>query len=98
MMHFFRIFSIMRAYGSRLIAIDKAGNSGKIVYIKNIFENGLWEEAYPPKFAQAISYKNYQKNLAQSQRQGGARGPVPQSKCLAPRLTSLFFEDSGFCA
>ena len=91
MMHFFRIFSIMRAYGSRLIAIDKAGNSGKIVYIKNIFENGLWEEAYPPEFAQAVSYKNYQKSLTQSQRQGGARGPAPSIEMLGPPIDKLIF-------
>ena len=46
-MHFARTFSIMRAYGVRLTAIAEARNYGKIVYIKNIFENGWWEEAYP---------------------------------------------------
>ena len=33
MMHFVRTFSIMRAYGVRLTAIEKARNYGKIVYI-----------------------------------------------------------------
>ena len=37
----------MRAYGLRLIAIEEARNYGKIVYIKNMFENGWWEYAYP---------------------------------------------------
>ena len=46
MMHFVRTFSIMRAYGVRLIAVEEARNYGKIVYIKNIFQNGWWEEAY----------------------------------------------------
>ena len=40
MMHFVRTFSIMPAYGLRLIAIEEARNYGKIVYIKNVFENG----------------------------------------------------------
>ena len=40
MMHFVRTFSIMRAKGKRLIAIEGVGDYGKIVYIKNIFENG----------------------------------------------------------
>ena len=49
-MHFLRTFSIMCAYGIRLIAIEEAGNYGKIVYIKNIFENGWWENAYPSSY------------------------------------------------
>ena len=44
-MHFVRTFSIMRAYGIRLIAIEEAQNYRKIVY-KNIFENGWWEKTY----------------------------------------------------
>ena len=49
MMHFVRTFSIMLAYGIRFIAIEEARSYEKIVqaYIKNIFENGWWEEAYP---------------------------------------------------
>ena len=47
MMHFVRTFSIMRAEGVRLIAIEEVRNHGKIVHIKNIFENGWWEDAYP---------------------------------------------------
>ena len=58
----------MLAYGVRFIAIEKTLNYGKIVYIKNIFENGWWEEAYPSSHPLdpplAISYKNHQKNLA----------------------------------
>ena len=45
MMHFVRTFSIMRTYGVRLIAIEEARNYRKIVYIKNIVENGWWEDA-----------------------------------------------------
>ena len=47
LMHFVRTFSIMRAEGVRLIAIEEARNYGKIVYIKIMFENGWWEETYP---------------------------------------------------
>ena len=39
-MHFVHTFSLMRAYGVRLIAIEEARNYGKIVHIKNIFQNG----------------------------------------------------------
>ena len=39
-MHFVRTFSIMRAYGVRLIVIKKVRNFGKIVFIKVMFENG----------------------------------------------------------
>ena len=50
MVHFFRTFSIMRAQGVRLIAIEKVRNYGKIVYIKNIFKNSWWEDAYPSSY------------------------------------------------
>ena len=40
MMHFVRTFSIMRASGVRLIAIEEVRNYGNIVYLKNNFENG----------------------------------------------------------
>ena len=43
-MHFVRTFSIMRAYGVRLSAIEEARNYGKVVFIKNIFQNGWWED------------------------------------------------------
>ena len=46
MMHFVRTFSIMRAEGTKLIAIEKVRNYGKIVYIQNTFENGWWEDVY----------------------------------------------------
>ena len=49
MMHFDLTFSIMRRLlktFTRLIAIEEVRNYGKIVYIKNIFENGWWEDAY----------------------------------------------------
>ena len=55
----------------RLSDIDEVQNYGKIVYIKSIFENGWWEDAYslgphptpldPPL---AISQENHQKSLA----------------------------------
>ena len=48
MMHFVHTFSIMRACGVRLIAIEESRNYGKIAYIKNIFQNGWWEDAYTP--------------------------------------------------
>ena len=50
MMPFVRTFLIMRAYGIRLIAVKEARNYGKIVYIKNIFENGWWEDAYSSSY------------------------------------------------
>ena len=52
------------------IAIEEARNYEKIVFIKNILENGRWEEVTshptpldPPL---AISYENHQKSLAYS--------------------------------
>ena len=52
----------------RLIAIEDVRNYGKIVYIKNIFENSWWEDtypsSYPPESTQAISYRNHEKSLA----------------------------------
>ena len=45
MMHFLRTFSNMRAYDVKFIAIIEVRNYGKIAYIKNIFENGRWEDA-----------------------------------------------------
>ena len=38
-MHFVRTFSIMRTQGVRLIAMEEVQNYGKILCIKNIFEN-----------------------------------------------------------
>ena len=68
MMHFVRTFSIMRAYGVKLIAIKEARNYGKIVYIKNIFQNSWWEDAYPSSYPLdpplTISYENHRKSLA----------------------------------
>ena len=46
-MHFVRTFSVMRAQGTRLIAIEEVQNYGKIVHIKNIFENGWWRMHTP---------------------------------------------------
>ena len=47
--HFVRIFSIMRALSVRLIVIEKVQNYGKIVFIKNMFENGWWgDTSLPP--------------------------------------------------
>ena len=50
MMHFVRTFVIMRALGVRLIAIEEVRNYGKIVCMKNLFENGWWEDAYPSSY------------------------------------------------
>ena len=47
MMHFTRTLSIMRAQGVRLIVIEKVRNYGKIVFIKNMFENGWWGGCSP---------------------------------------------------
>ena len=48
----------------RLVAINEFRNYGKIVNVKNIFENGWWEDAYSSSYPLAISYTNHQKNLA----------------------------------
>ena len=52
----------------RHIAIEEVQNYGKIVCIKNIFENGCWMDAYllsyPLDPSLALSYKNHQKSLA----------------------------------
>ena len=50
MMHFVRTFLIMRAYGVRRIAIEEVRNYRKIVCIKNVFENGWLEDAYPSSY------------------------------------------------
>ena len=50
-MHFVRTLSIMRGYGVKFTAILRARNYGKIVYIKNIFENSWWEDAFPLSYA-----------------------------------------------
>ena len=47
MMHFVRTFSIMRAKGARLIAIEEVRNYEKIVCIKINFENGWWRMHTP---------------------------------------------------
>ena len=47
MMPFVRTFSIYRALGVRLIVFEKIRSYGKIVYIKNIFENGWSGNVYP---------------------------------------------------
>ena len=68
MMHFVRTFSVMCAQGVRLIAIEEVRNCGKIVYMKHIFENGLWRIRTPhPTSLEpplVISYRNHQKSLA----------------------------------
>ena len=48
MIQFVRTFLItgMHTEGVRLIAIKEVRNYRKIVCIKNIFENGWWEDAY----------------------------------------------------
>ena len=41
------------------MAVEEVQNYGKIVCIKNIFENGWWEDAYPSSypFGFALGYK-----------------------------------------
>ena len=46
-MHFVCTFLILRALGVRLIVIEKVRNYGKIVFIKNMFQNGWWGDASP---------------------------------------------------
>ena len=46
-MHFAHTFLSMRAQGVRLTAIEEVRNYEKIVYVKNIFENGWWEMHTP---------------------------------------------------
>ena len=53
MVHFVRTFSIMRAYSVRLIVFEKVRNFGKVVFIKNMFENGWWGGCIPPGSAPA---------------------------------------------
>ena len=59
---------MLRALGVRLIAIEEVRNHERIVYIKNIFENGWWEDTYPSFYSLypplTISYRNHQKSLA----------------------------------
>ena len=43
-------YANMRAEDVRLIANEKVRNYGKIVYIKNIFDNGWWEQGRREKF------------------------------------------------
>ena len=50
MMHFVRTCLIMGALGVRLIAIEEVRNYRKFVYMKNIFENDWWEDAYPSSY------------------------------------------------
>ena len=49
-MHFVRTFSIMRAKGGGFIASKEVQNYRKIACIKNIFENGWWNAAYPTSY------------------------------------------------
>ena len=44
-MHFVGTFSIMRALGVRLIVIEKVRNCS--LFIKNMFQNGWWGNAFP---------------------------------------------------
>ena len=50
MMHFVRAFSIMRALWRKAYRYRRGSKLWKIVYIKNIFENGWWEDAYPSTY------------------------------------------------
>ena len=46
-----------------LIAIEEVRNNRKIVCIKNIFENGWWEDAYPSPYPSEFA-PGHQNNLA----------------------------------
>ena len=43
------------SYATGFIAIEEVRNYGKIVYIKKIFGNGWWEDAYPSSYPLAGS-------------------------------------------
>ena len=70
MMHFVRAFSIMRAYGVRLIAIEEAQNYGEIVaYTPKTFLKMAGGRRHTPHHSSldlplAIIYRNHQKSLA----------------------------------
>ena len=68
MMYLVRTFSVMCAQCVKLVAIKEVRNYGKIVYINNIFENGLWgmhtPHPTPLDPSLAINYRNHQKSLA----------------------------------
>ena len=49
MMHFVCTFWNMRAQGVRIIVIEKVRNYGKVVFIKNMFENGWWGGGFSTK-------------------------------------------------
>ena len=54
-------FSIMRALGVRLIAVEKVQNYGKFVFIKNMFKNCWWGGCIPhipPRSAPACTDNN----------------------------------------
>ena len=67
MMHFVRAFLVMRAK-RKAYCYQRGSNYGKIVYIKSIFENGWWKNAYPssypPGSAPGHKLQNRQKSLA----------------------------------
>ena len=70
-MHFVRIFSIMRAYSVRLIAIEEIRNYGKIVratskiFLKLAGGRMHTPQAsfYPLDASLVMSYRNHQKSL-----------------------------------
>ena len=49
MMHFVRTFSVVRAK-RKAYCYQRGSNYGKIIYIKSIFENGWWKNAYPSSY------------------------------------------------
>ena len=71
MTHFVRTFSIMRAYGVKLNAIDKAQNYGKIVYMhqKHFWECHQKSQAYFSHLAALVLFF-FTKRLSQK----GGRG------------------------
>ena len=66
MMHFgrklhFRL-CVRRAQG--LMLSQKVRNYGKVVFIKNMFENGWWGDASPPSFLFVFCLFLYNKRVA----------------------------------
>ena len=48
----------VRAEGVRFTAMEEVRNHGKILCIKNIFENGWWEDAYPSSYPPGHKLQN----------------------------------------
>ena len=95
MTHFVRTFSIMRAYGVRLIAINEVQNYGKIVYIKNIFESDWWEDAKSPAYFSHLSLLILFFLLKGRVKRGGDHGLMPSPK-YAPARQAMMMMNMTF--